>query len=70
MIASQFVQAGADELQRINFIFLNFLANQVKDTVHRNALPPLARARQSWTWIRNRLPISSNFSKITGLLWM
>jgi hypothetical protein len=32
MIASQFVEDGADELQHINFIFLNFLAGQVKDT--------------------------------------
>jgi amidohydrolase family protein len=30
--ASQFVQGGADELQHINFIFLNFLADKVKDT--------------------------------------
>ena len=32
MIASQFVEDGADELQHINFIFLNFFASQVKDT--------------------------------------
>jgi len=32
MIASQFVEDGADELQHINFIFLSFLASQVKDT--------------------------------------
>jgi imidazolonepropionase-like amidohydrolase len=32
MIASQFVEDGADELQHINFVFLNFLAGQVKDT--------------------------------------
>lgn len=32
MIARQFVEAGADELQHINFIFLNFLADRVKDT--------------------------------------
>ncbi len=32
MIASQFVEEGADELQHINFIFLNFLAPLVKDT--------------------------------------
>ncbi|MBV9075099.1 MAG: amidohydrolase family protein [Acidobacteria bacterium] len=32
MIASQFVEAGADEIQHINFIFLNFLASKVKDT--------------------------------------
>lgn len=32
MIASQFVEEGADELQHINFIFLNFLAAKVKDT--------------------------------------
>jgi hypothetical protein len=32
MIARQFVEAGADEIQHINFIFLNFLGSQVKDT--------------------------------------
>jgi cytosine/adenosine deaminase-related metal-dependent hydrolase len=32
MLASQFVEEGADELQHINFIFLNFLAGKVKDT--------------------------------------
>jgi len=32
MTASQFVEEGADEIQHINFIFLNFLAGQVKDT--------------------------------------
>jgi hypothetical protein len=32
IIASQFVEDGADELQHINFIFLNFLGSQVKDT--------------------------------------
>ena len=32
MIASQFVEAGADEIQHINFIFLNFFASQIKDT--------------------------------------
>jgi len=32
MVASQFVEAGADEIQHINFIMLNFLANKVKDT--------------------------------------
>jgi len=30
--ASQFVQDGADEIQHINFIFLNFFAPLVKDT--------------------------------------
>ncbi|MGD0178938.1 MAG: amidohydrolase family protein [Candidatus Sulfotelmatobacter sp.] len=32
MIASQFVEDGADEIQHINFIFLNFFADKVKDT--------------------------------------
>jgi imidazolonepropionase-like amidohydrolase len=32
MIASQFVEDGADEIQHINFIFLNFLGKKVKDT--------------------------------------
>jgi hypothetical protein len=30
--ASQFVEDGADEIQHINFIFLNFFASEVKDT--------------------------------------
>jgi imidazolonepropionase-like amidohydrolase len=30
--ASQFVEDGADEIQHINFIFLNFMADKVKDT--------------------------------------
>ncbi len=32
MSAEQFVQAGTDEIQHINFIFLNFLFDDVKDT--------------------------------------
>jgi hypothetical protein len=32
LIASQFVEDGADEIQHINFIFLNFLGDKVKDT--------------------------------------
>jgi imidazolonepropionase-like amidohydrolase len=32
MTASQFVKDGADEIQHINFVFLNFLADKVKDT--------------------------------------
>ncbi len=32
LIASKFVEEGADEIQHINFIMLNFLADKVKDT--------------------------------------
>jgi imidazolonepropionase-like amidohydrolase len=32
MTARQFVEEGADEIQHINFIMLNFLADKVKDT--------------------------------------
>lgn len=32
MTAQQFVEAGADELQHINFLFLNFLFDEVQDT--------------------------------------
>ena len=32
MVASEFVRQGADELQHINFVFLNFFAPKVKDT--------------------------------------
>ena len=32
MVAAEFVRQGADELQHINFVFLNFLASKVRDT--------------------------------------
>ena len=32
MTAEQFVRAGADEIQHVNFVFLNFLFDAVKDT--------------------------------------
>jgi imidazolonepropionase-like amidohydrolase len=32
MSARQFIEAGADEIQHMNFIFLNFLADSVKET--------------------------------------
>jgi hypothetical protein len=32
MTARQFVEAGADEMQHINFVFLNFFFDEVKDT--------------------------------------
>ena len=32
MTAEQFVRAGADELQHVNFLFLNFMFDDVKDT--------------------------------------
>lgn len=32
MSAQQFIEAGADELQHLNFVFLNFLADTVKET--------------------------------------
>jgi hypothetical protein len=32
MSAQQFIEAGADEMQHINFVFLNFFFDEVKDT--------------------------------------
>ena len=32
MTARQFIEAGADEMQHINFVFLNFFFDEVKDT--------------------------------------
>lgn len=32
MTAQQFVEAGADEIQHLNFVFLNFLVNEAPDT--------------------------------------
>jgi len=32
MTAQQFVEAGADEIQHVNFLFLNFFFDEVKDT--------------------------------------
>ena len=32
MTAQQFVDAGADEMQHVNFVFLNFFFDEVQDT--------------------------------------
>ena len=36
MSARQFIEAGADEMQHINFVVLNFLADRVKETRNMN----------------------------------
>jgi len=32
MTAEQFIRSGADEIQHMNFIFLNFMTDQAADT--------------------------------------
>jgi imidazolonepropionase-like amidohydrolase len=45
MVADQFVDAGADEIQHMNFIFLNFMPDEAKNTNGRTRLTaPAARA--------------------------
>ncbi|PYJ11393.1 MAG: hypothetical protein DMF06_02990 [Verrucomicrobia bacterium] len=47
MSARQFVENGADEIQHINFIFLNFLFPEVKETRNRDRFIKVAeRARE------------------------
>ncbi len=42
MTARQFVEGGADEIQHVNFIVLNFLFDQVKDTRNMNRFTAVA----------------------------
>lgn len=42
MSASQFIAAGADEMQHLNFVVLNFLFDQVKDTRNRTRFTAVA----------------------------
>ena len=46
MTAQQFVEAGADEIQHINMVFLNFFFDEVKDTRTPAALHRGGRARR------------------------
>lgn len=42
MTAQQFVEDGADEIQHMNFIFLNFMFDKVKDTRNRSRFTEVA----------------------------
>lgn len=42
MSAQQFVEAGVDEIQHMNFIFLNFMFDRVKDTRDRSRFTEVA----------------------------
>ncbi len=42
MSARQFIDAGADEMQHINFVVLNFLADRVKETRNMNRFTEVA----------------------------
>src|SRR5438094_9610610 len=49
MSARQFVEAGADEIQHINFIELNFLYPQVKETRNRDRFVKVAEHAGEFT---------------------
>src|SRR5262249_50568910 len=49
MSARQFVEAGADEVQHINFIELNFLFPEVKETRNRNRFIKVAEHAREFT---------------------
>jgi len=49
MSARQFVEAGADEIQHINFIELNFLFPEVKETRNRNRFIKVAEHAREFT---------------------
>src|SRR6266516_1925673 len=49
MSARQFVEAGADEIQHINFIELNFLYPQVKETRNRDRFVKVAEHASEFT---------------------
>jgi imidazolonepropionase-like amidohydrolase len=48
MSARQFVAAGADEIQHLNFIFLDFLFDQVKETRNMNRFTAVAAHAREW----------------------
>ncbi len=43
MTAQQFIENGADEIQHINFVFLNFLAKEVPDTRNMNRVQAIGQ---------------------------
>jgi hypothetical protein len=45
MTAQQFVEQGADEIQHINMVFLNFLAKEVPDTRNMNRFQAIGSTR-------------------------
>jgi imidazolonepropionase-like amidohydrolase len=49
MSARQFVENGADEIQHINFIFLNFLFPEVKETRNRDRFIKVAERAREFT---------------------
>ena len=49
MSARQFVEAGADEIQHLNFIFLNFLFDTVKETRNRDRFIKVAEHAHEFT---------------------
>ncbi|MEO8460914.1 MAG: amidohydrolase family protein [Dokdonella sp.] len=49
MSARQFVEGGADEIQHLNFIFLNFLYPEVKETRNRDRFIKVAERAQEFT---------------------
>jgi imidazolonepropionase-like amidohydrolase len=49
MSARQFVEGGADEIQHINFIFLNFLFDTVKETRNRDRFIKVAEHAHEFT---------------------
>ena len=49
MSAHQFVEGGADEIQHINFVFLNFLFDTVKETRNRDRFIKVAEHAREFT---------------------
>jgi cytosine/adenosine deaminase-related metal-dependent hydrolase len=49
MSARQFIEAGADELQHLNFVFLNFLYPEVKETRNRDRFIKVAERAREFT---------------------
>ena len=49
MSARQFVEGGADEIQHLNFIFLNFLYPEVKETRNRDRFIKVAEHAREFT---------------------
>ena len=63
MSARQFVENGADEIQHINFIFLNFLFPEVKETRNRDRFIKVAERAREFTPDKPQVREFINFLK-------
>src|SRR5437764_13032222 len=61
MSARQFVESGADEIEHLNFIVLNFLFPEVQETRNRDRFIKVAERAQEFSADKRQVPDFINF---------